>query len=411
METLRYISCTSLIISFFPGPSILSIGGVSITIFDVLFVVTVLYSITLLFLGKRVRLNINGFYFLGYIYPFTVVSLSVTGAILYGYSNSAIYSDVRWLQLFVISVIIVLSYNERDKVFGDLKWVIYISLFANILFVVLQGVAAITGEVATVLEWWYKDIPSNSNRPLGFNINRYSGLVGQPAGLGFFSAVCITFLVVFVKNNAERAFFLICAIFLLIASGSRTALVSSISLLILYYIYIHSFRLMKYSVYALVVFGAISVSISVFSLDRVVSVSRYQALVELLTGDVAYQEVANRGEIWKEVVNQRNENHILLGTLSNPSVVYSNIPSIDSGYVHSFARLGPFGPFLLIFTFSLPILKVLIGSISNTDIFACLLVVILSIMSINAEVVTSIHGKSMISLTVISISLTNGSIK
>lgn len=411
METLRYISCTSLIISFFPGPSILSIGGVSITIFDVLFVVTVLYSITLLFLGKRVRLNINGFYFLGYIYPFTVVALSVTGAILYGYSNSAIYSDVRWLQLFVISVIIVLSYNERDKVFGDLKWVIYISLFANILFVVLQGVAAITGEVATVLEWWYKDIPSNSNRPLGFNINRYSGLVGQPAGLGFFSAVCITFLVVFVKNNAERAFFLICAIFLLIASGSRTALVSSISLLMLYYIYIHSFRLMKYSVYALVVFGAISVSISVFSLDRVVSVSRYQALVELLTGDVAYQEVANRGEIWKEVVNQRNENHILLGTLSNPSVVYSNIPSIDSGYVHSFARLGPFGPFLLIFTFLLPILKVLIGSISNTDIFACLLVVILSIMSINAEVVTSIHGKSMISLTVISISLTNGSIK
>lgn len=411
METLRYISCTSLIISFFPGPSILSIGGVSITIFDVLFVVTLLYSITLLFLGKRVSLNINGFYFLGYIYPFTVVSLSVTGAILYGYSNSAIYSDVRWLQLFVISVIIVLSYNERDKVFGNLKWVIYISLFANILFVVLQGVAAITGEVATVLEWWYKDIPSNSNRPLGFNINRYSGLVGQPAGLGFFSAVCITFIVVFVKNNAERAFFLICAIFLLIASGSRTALVSSISLLILYYIYIHSFRLMKYSVYALVVFGAISVSISVFSLDRVVSVSRYQALVELLTGDVAYQEVANRGEIWKEVVNQRNENHILLGTLSNPSVVYSNIPSIDSGYVHSFARLGPFGPFLLIFTFSLPILKVLIGSISNTDIFACLLVVILSIMSINAEVVTSIHGKSMISLTVLAISLTNGNVK
>lgn len=411
METLRYISCTSLIISFFPGPSILSIGGVSITIFDVLFVVTLLYSITLLFLGKRVSLNINGFYFLGYIYPFTVVSLSVTGAILYGYSNSAIYSDVRWLQLFVISVIIVLSYNERDKVFGNLKWVIYISLFANILFVVLQGVAAITGEVATVLEWWYKDIPSNSNRPLGFNINRYSGLVGQPAGLGFFSAVCITFIVVFVKNNAERAFFLICAIFLLIASGSRTALVSSISLLMLYYIYIHSFRLMKYSVYALVVFGAISVSISVFSLDRVVSVSRYQALVELLTGDVAYQEVANRGEIWKEVVNQRNENHILLGTLSNPSVVYSNIPSIDSGYVHSFARLGPFGPFLLIFTFSLPILKVLIGSISNTDIFACLLVVILSIMSINAEVVTSIHGKSMISLTVLAISLTNGNVK
>ena len=389
---LRRIALATLLASFATGPSVINIGPADINVFDTLFLATSALFFVSVTLKGRFYVRLSGVSALGLAYPFIVVVGSLSGAILYGYPAGYIVGDLRWIQVIFIMVFVLNTYKYRRLVVDDFKYVIYYGIAINSIFVVLQMEAATSGEAVQLLEWWYKDVPETAKRPLGFQFNRFSGAVGQPSGLGFFAAVSIGYALVVMKNSITQVLVLVGSILLLIASGSRTAMVAISAVVVVYLIFLAGRNILRYILYlCLVLVVVIPVAISL-DLGRIAETDRYRVLVELATGEVSYHEVANRGEAWQEAIDRRNREYLILGTLSNPSHVYSDL-IIDSGYLHVFVRLGPIGLLFLVFMMVTPLVTLFTTDKDKVILLPACYVFIIGIMMVNQNTLTTVGAK------------------
>jgi len=388
------IALATLLGSFVSGPSIINVGPVDINVFDTLFSVSCVLFLVSTTLQRRLYVRLNGISALGLMYPSVVVVASLLGAISYGYPSGYIVGDMRWVQAIFLEIILFHAYRYSDSIVEGFRYVIYCGIIVNIFFVILQMLAATSGEPAQLLEWWYKDVPNTSQRPLGFYLNRFSGAVGQPSSLGFFAAMSIGYALVVMKDSTMQLSVLVGAILLLISSGSRTALAATFAVVTGYLIFLAENNRLRYTIYfCLVASIALPLAISL-DLGRVGS-GRYKALLDIATGDMAYHEAAGREGRWEEAISRRNEEYLFLGTLSNPSHVYSDL-IIDSGYFHVFTRLGPLGlPFLGI-TLLTPLFLLTIKKRGHHILAAGVILGIVGIMAINQNSFSGIQVKNMV---------------
>jgi hypothetical protein len=355
---------------------------------------------------KKVFLGIGGVTMIGLVYPLIIPLISIIGGVLYSYPIGYIVGDLRWLQVIAVNVILFNSYGYRKEILYDLKYVFYIGILINSIFIVMQIVAASSGDPPVLLEWWYKDVPESHDRPLGFQWNRFSGGIGQPSSLGFFASVSISYGLSVMKNGVHKIILLFGSLLLLIASGSRTALVSAIVVILIYFL-IHLNEFGIGNIFYGVVITSIAILVAItLNLGRIADPDRYQELSRIITGDVGYQEVAGRGKSWSKAINKRNNNFTFFGTLSNPSHVYDRL-IIDSGYLHVFSRLGPFG-FLMLGVFLLsPLIYIPFGANMENPLFPYLIIIIVSLMAINQNTFTGIPAKSFIVLGLFILSVRN----
>jgi len=384
-----------------PGPSIINIKVGELNVYDTFFLVAFISVLIHICIVGKVSYSLDDKSLLGLLYPYTVVLFSLLGCAVYSYPAGYLFGDLRWIQALVLVLILFYSCRRRKNVVQSVGYIVVIGVLINAVFVLMQMYAATSFEPPFLLEWWYKDVPQSSSRPLGFQLNRFGGATGQPSTLGFFAAVSVGYGLTVVKKTSVRIVTLCSSFLLLIASGSRTALVASIvSFLPFVFMSINESILRVTAYFILVISLVIPVAIST-DLGRVSSSNRYQELISIATGDASYSEVSGRGKIWKEVVENRNDNFLLLGTLSNPSHVYNSTP-IDSGYVHIYSRLGPLG----LFIFFLSIVPQASGlwKDSKSSIFSVSILVVLLVMMINANTLTTISGKVMVLLSIFLVS-------
>ena len=388
------ISLATLLTSFLPGPSIINVGPVDVNVFDTLFLTSAVLFLASISLRGRLFAQLNGASAPGLLYPLVVVFASIWGAVLYEYPVGYIVGDMRWIQAISISLILFHAYKYNYSVINDFRFVIYIGIVINAAFVILQMIASLGGEPAGLLEWWYKDVPPTSGRPLGFHINRFSGATGQPSGLGFFATISIGYALTSVKKSDTQLITVAGALLLLIASGSRTAIVASTCIIFGYVVFFSGQDRVRYIFYLFIAFAiALPIAISL-DLGRIAQPDRYRMLIDIASGDMAYHEVASRGEKWWGAVERRNQDHLLFGTLSNPSHVYSDL-TVDGGYFHVFARLGPVGLFLVGVMLFAPGLAILVRTKGKHILFAGTVFFAVAIMAINANTFTGVAGRNI----------------
>jgi hypothetical protein len=300
--------------------------------------------------------------------------------------------DLRWVQSIAISLILLSTYKYSTSFVRDIKYPIYIGVALNVVFVSLQVKTFLSGNNSYILEWWYRDVPSTSRRPLGFSAFRYGGGVGGPAGLGFFSALSIGYVMFFEQMKTRKYLVLIFATLLLIFSGSRTSFV-----IVFYFvciaIVVNPSNMWYYSPHTIIVIMLV-VAVNYY-VDFLNIFDRYYTIVELLIGKIDYQETAARVSVWEESISRRNNNYYLLGTLSNPSSIYHEIV-LDSGYINSYTRLGPIGLLIYMISFVIPTLIALTKKININTLAAVVFVGGFLIMNINAETINTIYGKVII---------------
>lgn len=394
----------TLLASFLSGPSIINAGPASINVFDTLFLVSCALFLIGISLQRRFYLRLNGVSALGLLYPSVIVIASISGAILYGYPFGYIVGDIRWLQATILALILFHSYKYDYSIVEDLKYVFYIGVAINVAFLILQIMASTSGEPVRLLEWWYKDVPDTANRPLGFHINRFSGAIGQPSSLGFFATISIGYALAIMKRSSAQLIVLIGALLLLLASGSRTAMIAGACIILGYIVFLAGRDRIRYIFYLFIVLAlALPIAISA-DLGRIADPDRYRMLIDIAFGDMQYHEAAARGDRWSGAVERRNRDHILLGTLSNPSHVYDDL-IVDSGYFHVFARLGPIGLFfvgIMLFAPGLAMLMRMKGKhimLTGTVFFA------VAVMAINQNAFTSIAFKPVILFCILLLSI------
>lgn len=403
---LRRTSMAALLASFMPGPTIGGLGQAGINVFDTLFLFSTFLFLIDVCLKRSVFLRLNGLSLIGLLYPLLVVSVSLLGVLVNSYPLVYSFGDLRWLQAIVMSVMIFHSYREGREVLSDMKYIIFLGLIMNGLFVFLQTMAATGAGVHPLLEWWYKDVPESASRPLGFHINRFSGATGQPSGLGFFAALSIGYALVALKKSSAQLFILVGACLLLIASGTRTAMVATVFVIVVYLTFLAGRHRAKYLLYtAIVTMIAIPLALET-DLGGIGTSGRYQALVEIATGDMEYHAASKRGDAWGEAISRRNNDHSYLGTLSNPSRVYDEL-IIDSGYLHVFVRLGPLGIFFLGIMLATPTLMIISGKRSRYVSFAFIVFSIILVVSINQNTFTGLNIKNIVIFSIFLISQKN----
>lgn len=392
---LRRTAMATLLASFVSGPSIINVGPASINVFDTLFLVSCHLFLVSIALRGRFFLRLNGVSALGLLYPLVVVLTSISGALLYGYPLGYIVGDARWLQAILLSFILFHSYQYSYSIAEDFRYVAYVGIAINAVFVVLQIMASLSGDPPSLLEWWYKDVADTARRPLGFHINRFSGAVGQPSGLGFFSTICIGYTLATMKRSSVQLIVLVGALLLLIASGSRTAMIAAMCIIITYVVFLAGRDRILYIIYLpTVLMLALPIAISM-DLGRITEPDRYRMLIDIASGDIAYHEAAARGERWWGAIERRNQDYLLFGTLSNPSHVYSDL-TVDGGYFHVFARLGPLGLFLVGVMLFAPGLATLMRMKGKHILLVGIVFFTVAVMAINQNAFTSVPIKNVV---------------
>lgn len=396
---LRLLGLATLLASFMSGPSLIWIGPASLNLFDALFVLTLGVFVVNLAFGGRIPRELCGSSVIGFCYPAAIVTASLCGAILYSYPLGFIVGDIRWVQAVIVGLIILYSYRFRASLVNDLYYVVWVAIIVNAGFVVLQMMAASTGNVAGLLEWWYSDAPVAASRPHGYHLNRFGGAVGQPSGLGFVAAVGAGYALVAMKSAGRQLSLLTGAGLLLVASGSRTALIAAFLLGIGYLSVVgggRRFRNVIYICVAAVIVIPVAMS---FDLGRTAEPQRYRVLLDIATGDADLHDYSGRRGRWRTAVERRNDEYLWLGTLSNPSYVYEDV-TIDSGYIHVFARLGPIGLLVLGIFFVAPVMAYLLGRRGRHIALSIVITGIIAVMAINANTFTGLAGKGMTSLAI-----------
>ena len=384
----------TLLASFVSGPSIINVGPAKINVFDTLFLVSCVIFLVGILLQRRLCIRLNGVSLFGLLYPSVVVLASLSGAVLYAYPLGYIVGDIRWLQAIMLAFILFHSYEYSYSIVEDFRYVEYIGIVINAAFVILQIMASLSGDPTLLLEWWYKDVPDTSGRPLGFHISRFSGATGQPSSLGFFATISIGYALTSTKRSSAQLTVLIGSLLLLIASGSRTAMVASAYIILGYVVFLAGRDRIQYIIYLFVVSAlALPIAISM-DLGGIAEPDRYRMLIDIAFGDMEYHEAAARGDRWSGAVEKRNQDHVLLGTLSNPSHVYSDL-TVDSGYFHIFARLGPIGLLFIGITLFSPGLAMLMGISKKRILLTGVIFSTVAIMAINANMFTSVQAKNI----------------
>lgn len=401
---LRPLGLATLLASFMSGPSLIWIGPASLNLFDALFVLTSGVFVVNLAVAGRIPRELCGSSVIGFCYPAAIVIASLCGAILYGYPLEFIVGDIRWVQAVIVGLIILYSYRFRASLVNDLYYVVWIAIIVNAGFIVLQMMAATTGNVPGLLEWWYSDAPIAASRPHGYHLNRFGGAVGQPSGLGFIAAVGAGYALVAVRSAGRQLSLLTGAGLLLIASGSRTALIALFLVGIGYLSVVgggRRFRIVIYICVAAVIVIPVAMS---FDLGRTAEPQRYRVLLDIATGDAGVHDYSGRRDRWEVAVERRNDEYLWLGTLSNPSYVYRDV-TIDSGYIHVFARLGPLGLLVLGMFFMAPVMAYLSGRRGRHIALSVAITGTIAVMAINANTFTGLAGKGMTSLAIVLLSV------
>lgn len=392
---LRRAAMATLLASFLPGPSIINAGPASINVFDTLFLVSCALFLIGISLQRRFYLRLNGVSAFGLLYPSVIVLASLSGALLYGYPLGYIVGDIRWLQAIVLSAILFNTYRYSYSIVEDFRYVVYIGIAINAAFVVLQIMASLSGEPTRLLEWWYKDVPDTAGRPLGFHINRFSGAIGQPSSLGFFATISIGYALAIMKRSSVQLILMVGALLLLIASGSRTAMIAGACIILGYVVFLAGRDRIRYIFYLFIVLAlALPIAISA-DLGRIADPDRYRMLIDIAFGEMQYHEAAARGDRWTGAVERRNQDHLLLGTLSNPSHVYSDL-TVDSGYFHIFARLGPIGLFFVGIMLLAPGLAMLMRKKGKHILLTGIVFFTVAVMAINQNAFTSVPVKNIL---------------
>jgi hypothetical protein len=306
------------------------------------------------------------------------------------YPLSYLVGDTRWIQAFLLAYIIF-SVSYYRNVLYKLKPYIYFGILLNVIFICLQIDASLSSETSSLLQWWYKDVSSTHKYSLGFSYGRFSGATGHPARLGVFSAVSIMYLLV-TYSKKNDIIYIVISLSTLIASGSRTSMGASIIVLVGYVIMSNSSSA-RLILYALLVSSIAIPILYEYNIGRLNS-KRYERVFEIISGEKSYQEVAGRGDKWNMAFDRRNSNYIIFGTLANPSYVYSDL-TIDSGMVHIFTRMGPFGLLAFLFSFSACLVSRTYYTPRNVYLFSLFSFVIIGVMSINANTVTGTNIKNL----------------
>jgi len=381
-----------------PGPSIVHVGPVDVNIFDTLFLVSFVLFFASVTLNRKIYYRLNGITCIGLSYPVLVVFLSTLGIIVFGYPSDYAVGDMRWIQAIFLATIIYHAYRNSYIVIGDLKYVFYWGIIINITFVVFQVIAATGGEPPSLLEWWYMDVPETSSRPLGFHINRFGGATGQPSTLGVLGGISIAYSLIAMNRKIGQLFILTGGTFLLVSSGSRTALISTLVVVGAYLISTTGpkrIRIVLYSCMSILILTPVVVNLNLGRMGT----GRYQEILELAAGDKDYQEVSNRTETWRRAVNIRTNKYTVLGTLSNPSNVHSKFV-VDSAYIHVFLRLGIVGLFSLLAMPLVPIFSLYKHGISKNVALPLAIFLFFAIVGVNSNTVTSLSYRCMSTLSV-----------
>lgn len=389
-KVLQKFSLITLLFSFHTGPSIFKVGPIDLKVFDALFVITVVLSAIFILTGRR-YLHVNNILQVqALLYPIISVIASIIGVIIFVHPSSYLVGDMRWMQSFCLAYIIFSLYNPKTILY-ELRPYIYFGILLNLFFLSLQLDASFSTDVSKILEWWHKDIPSTHSYTLGFSYGRFGGATGHPSRLGIFSAVSITYIIIYPGKKTGVILALI-SIAMLIASGSRTSIGATLVVFVVYAI-VSNRSITTLSVYALLLLVVIFPILYKYNIGRVTS-ERYQKVVKIITGEKSYHEVSGRGSKWSEAIDRRNSNFMFFGTLANPSYVYADL-TIDSGLIHIYTRLGPVGLLVFIFSLLAPFFSRMYYINKDVYLFCLSSFIIIAVMSVNANSVTGTNIKNL----------------
>ncbi|TYT60271.1 hypothetical protein [Natrialba swarupiae] len=401
---LRGLIVLAIIAAFVEGPKI-EIGYIGLYLFD-LIVVLISFNILIgLKLVGNIRiprdellLNLTTIYFL------LVVILPLVGIIVHDHPLAYVVGDIRWLQMYLIGLVIITLYSRKALSFRSdfvhsFKFIIgiYFGIFLLQLALYLD-----LYDTTPLLEFWF--LNQSTYGELGHHIGRFSGAGSSPSLIGLVSLLGTLIFGHTFLNNGENKIFVLISLTLLVASGQRTAFVATVllaSLLITFHTGTPT-DISKPKT-ALVSVGGLSVGFATayrLNIGRLQSDNRFDELLTAILNPHKLPEVSGRGPRWESAISAMNT-HYPGGTLANPAHVLDT-ETIDSYYVLALAQ----GHFLLLLIF-LSFLLVAYRSIlkyryrnPQNALFAAILLGAVTILSSMQNFLTSITGKLTLVLSV-----------
>jgi hypothetical protein len=334
----------AFIVSAFIGGPLINVGSADIRVFDILFVT--LCTLSLVWFSTSVKFpvaQLTKLYVLSVFYFSSVLFLPVFGIIIYRYPIGYLLGDFRWIQLLIVSMIIIYLYHQSvSQLISDIESGFKIILVINTAFLFMQATTWTNIlEFGSILKIWYSSQPQYGT--LGFHAGRFAGAHSFSSQLGLSSAVAVTFFFRSYMLRREDQVALALSLLLLIAAGSRTSIVAVgmiITSYVIFYISKRGFQTinLRGSMTMILVLIPITAIVYIGNVGRIRTSGRYDTILNILLGKVSFLQVSGRGERWQSALQAASEYQF--GTLAVPSHVLRSIETIDSYFVTTYIQGG-----------------------------------------------------------------------
>jgi len=419
MKKIKFIFTLCLLSTFLGGSSLFEVGNLGINLFDI-FTVLLVVSLTLYVIKYR-KIKVKKILphtIVPIFYVMLILSLSLTGLMIYSYPVHYIFEAFRWFQFIILFIAAMMIYNnqyDEDNFLIDMDKIIKISLVFNFFMLILQVLHS--SEIISnshILGFWHgADATSvNHGYSLGYHIGRYAGGFSNPSGLGALSALYLGYFIsnLFFDFNRSKFTYLftILAFVLLLASGHRTSFVSASIILFVILLEVISSNIdifKRFLIYSLIfILGIIMITpiLLNYNIGRLDTSGRYEEMLGIQR--IVNEAMGGRTSTWAENIEFAfSEYSPVFGTMANASWVLDDLATMDSYYALSFAQGGPLLTFLFLFSVFLAVYTLFkYKNYSKQSYFlGVFFILIIVISSINQNTMTGNFGKSLFTLSFI----------
>lgn len=402
---IRFLLGLSVVTAFISGPMV-SLGVIDIRAFDFVFIFLIIT--VALYLETRSKLFLPRMNFLwgpSALYFILVIILPVFGIVVYNNPLGYFVGDLRWLQVLFVGISFLIVYEDNIREFTwDFSVTIKAIVVLHLFFFFLQYLD-LSGIVSTkpILSIWYHGVSQYGE--YGYRFGRFSGASVNVSTLGFSAAVAVAVFGRSAITDREGFPFLIIAIFLLIASGTRTAIIATVGVIgiLVLFGFISNNSLEIQISHIAVAMSALIATFPImwyFNIGRLASSDRYNEIIELLLSPGKFLAISGRGKHWPTAL-ARVENYPL-GTLSNPRWVFHDVTVVDSYFIITYMQ----GSYILLFSYILFLFIIIILSINivifrDEAIITAAFANIIIIHSITQNVMLGMSGKILLVLCVV----------
>jgi len=392
-----------------------SLGVIDIRAFDFVFIFLIITVVLYLETKSKLFLpRMNLLWGPSALYFILAIILPVFGIVVYSNPFGYFVGDLRWLQVIFVGFSFLIVYEDNIRGFlRDLSIAIKAIVVIHLFFFVLQYLD-LSEIVSTkpILSIWYHGVPQYGE--YGYRFGRFAGASANVSKLGFSAVVAVAVFGWSAITNREGFLFLIIAIFLLIASGTRTAIIATvgvIGIVVLFGLIANDSLEIQIS-HIVATMSALIATFPImwyFNVGRLASSDRYNEIIEVLLSPEKFLAISGRGKHWP-VALAKVENYPF-GTLSNPRWVFNDITVVDSYFIITYMQ----GKYVLLFSYVLLLIVIVMLSASvfilrDEAIITAAFANIIIIHSITQNIMLGMPGKILLVLCIVILTMVYSSL-